>query len=69
MAGLMNQHLEEPRLRWKYAWMKPILGWKAAKWSQAVLPQLKASFIRQCDKTLYQLETARRGTTPQIGIS
>jgi glycosyltransferase involved in cell wall biosynthesis len=69
MAGLMNQHLEEPRLRWKYAWMKPILGWKAAKWSQAVLPQLKASFIRQCDKTLYQLETARRRTTPQIGIS
>jgi glycosyltransferase involved in cell wall biosynthesis len=69
MAGLMNQQLEEPRLRWKYAWMKPILGWKTAKWAQAVLPQLKASFIRQCDKTLYQLETARAGRTPEIGLS
>src|ERR1700735_3087966 len=42
-AQLQGPRLEDPRLRWKYAWMKPIFGWKAAKWAQSALPQLKAS--------------------------
>jgi glycosyltransferase involved in cell wall biosynthesis len=59
LAAQLRGHLEEPRLRWKYAWMKPVLGWKAAKWAQRALPQLKASCIRQCDKALYRLEADR----------
>ena len=31
MAGELEGELEEPRPRWKYAWMKPILGWRTAK--------------------------------------
>jgi hypothetical protein len=50
--------LEEPRLRWKYAWMKPIFGWKAAKRAQMALPQLKASVLRSWDKAMYRV-TAR----------
>ena len=46
-----------PRLRWKYAWMKPVFGWKAAKWAQDAFPQFKASCIRQCDKALHRWET------------
>lgn len=56
LASQLQGYLEEPRLGWKYAWMKPVLGWKAAKWAQAALPQLKASCIRHCDKAMYRLE-------------
>lgn len=57
LAAQLQGHLEVPRLRWKYAWMKPIFGSKAAKRAQMVLPQLKASLIRNWDKAMYRLET------------
>lgn len=57
LAAQLQGHLEVPRLRWKYAWMKPIFGWKAAKRAQMVLPQLKASLVRYWDKAMYRLET------------
>ncbi len=59
LASELQGRLEEPRLRWKYAWMKPLFGWKAAKWAQNALPQLKASWIRRCDKAIYRLEASR----------
>ena len=46
LAAELKGRLEEPELRWKYAWMKPILGFKAAKRVQMTLPQLKASLLR-----------------------
>ncbi len=52
LAAQLQGHLETPRLRWKYAWMRPMFGWKAAKWAQEVLPQLKASCFRHCDKAM-----------------
>lgn len=57
LAAQLQGRLEEPRLRWKYAWMKPIFGWKTAKQAQMVLPQLKASLIRSWDRAMYKLET------------
>jgi glycosyltransferase involved in cell wall biosynthesis len=57
LAAQLRGHLEEPRLRWKYRWMKPILGWKAAKWAQRELPQMKASLLRKWDKAMYSLES------------
>src|SRR5208337_997342 len=56
LAAQLQGHLELPRLRWKYAWMKPIFGWKVAKRAQMVLPQIKASLIRRWDKAMYRLE-------------
>ena len=56
MAAQLQGHLEVPRLRWKYAWMKPIFGWKAAKRAQRALPQLKVSLVRSWDKAMYRLE-------------
>ena len=56
LAAQLKGHLEEPRLRWKYAWMKPLFGFKAAKWAQRTLPHFKASCIRHYDKALYKLE-------------
>jgi hypothetical protein len=57
LAAELQGNLEEPRLRWRFDWMKPVLGWKAAKWAQTTLPQLKASCVRHCDKAMYTLET------------
>ena len=56
LAGQLQGRLEEPCLRWKYAWMQPVFGWKAAKWAQTVLPQFKASCLRHCDNAMYRLE-------------
>jgi GT2 family glycosyltransferase len=56
MAREMRGQLKEPKLRWKYAWMKPLFGWGTAKRAQTALPQLKASCIRNCDRCLYQFE-------------
>jgi glycosyltransferase involved in cell wall biosynthesis len=57
LATQLQGSMEVPRLRWKYAWMKPLFGWKAAKMTQMALPQLKAHLIRRWDKTIYRLET------------
>ena len=59
LATQLQGCLQEPHLRWKYAWMKPLFGWKAAKWAQRVLPQLKASCISHCDKAIYRLQAGR----------
>src|SRR5208282_57063 len=53
LAAELGGHLEEPGLGWKYTWMKPILGFKTAKWAQIMLPELKASVLRKWDKAMY----------------
>jgi glycosyltransferase involved in cell wall biosynthesis len=57
LAAQLQDQLEPPRLRRKYAWMKPIFGWKVAKQAQMMLPQLKASLARRWDKAMYDFET------------
>ena len=59
LAAELGGRLEIPRLRWKYAWIRPLFGWKAAKWAQAALPRLKESWIRNWDKKMYELEERR----------
>jgi glycosyltransferase involved in cell wall biosynthesis len=62
MARELNGHLEEPQLRWKYSWMRPLFGWKTAKLAQNGLPQLKASWARRWDKAMFSLESGHVGT-------
>jgi hypothetical protein len=59
IAAELNGELKPPQLRWKYAWIRPVLGWKTAKWAQTTLPQCKASILRAWDQTMYQLETRK----------
>ena len=59
LAVQLQGQLEEPRLGWKYAWMKPVFGWKVAKWAQMTLPQLKTSCISRCAKVAYNLKRNR----------
>ena len=56
IAAELHGKLEAPRLRWKYAWMRPIFGRRASKQAQIVLPQVKASLIRRWDKAMYRVE-------------
>jgi glycosyltransferase involved in cell wall biosynthesis len=56
LAAQLQGQLEEPRLRWKYAWMKPLFGWKVAKQAQNALPQIKANVLRHYDKVMHRLE-------------
>lgn len=69
LAGELQGHLEEPRLRWKYSWMKPLFGWKAAKWAQNTLPQLKASSMRYYDKAIYRWEAGRASAVTRARVS
>lgn len=56
LAAQVHGSVAEPRLRWKFAWMRPLFGWKFAKWAQMALPLYKADFIRRWDKAMYSLE-------------
>lgn len=56
LAAQLGGHLEPPCLRWKYAWMKPLFGWKAAKWAQTTLPYARILFARSWDNVMYRLE-------------
>jgi glycosyltransferase involved in cell wall biosynthesis len=56
LAAQLEGSLENPSLRWKYAWIRPLFGWGAAKWAQRALPQMKASVVRQWDKAMYRLQ-------------
>jgi hypothetical protein len=67
MAAELQGHLETPHLRWKYAWMRPIFGWKAAKRTQDRLPQLKANWLMLYDKIVFDLENSR--ATARLPVS
>jgi glycosyltransferase involved in cell wall biosynthesis len=60
LAAELGGSLEEPTLRWKYGWIKPVFGISAAEWAQRVLPEKKAALLKRWDKTMFELET--RGT-------
>lgn len=59
LAADLGGRLEEPRLRWKYAWLRKICGYRRARDAQAYFPQIKAHFIRSWDKALFRWECRR----------
>jgi glycosyltransferase involved in cell wall biosynthesis len=54
LATQLQGHLVEPRLRWKYAWMKPVFGWNAAKSAQTALPEIRKMVARNLDNIVYK---------------
>jgi glycosyltransferase involved in cell wall biosynthesis len=67
LAAQLQGHLEVPRLRWKYAWMTPMFGWKVAKWAQNALPRLKASCFMYYDKAIFRLQEGRASANLRAG--
>ncbi len=66
IAAELHGHLEEPRLGWKYSWMKPIFGWKSTKRFRRVFPQIRSALIMYLDKWMYRLEKGRSETGPVV---
>jgi glycosyltransferase involved in cell wall biosynthesis len=56
MAATLGGKLEAPRPSWKYAWIKYVFGWSAAKQTERSYNRLKGSIIRLWDKAMYQVE-------------
>jgi glycosyltransferase involved in cell wall biosynthesis len=65
LAAQLHGHLEPPHLRRKYSWMKSLLGWRAAKWAQAKLPEARGVLLRRWDRAMYRLE-ARQAASPAV---
>ena len=63
MASQLQGNLQVPQLRWKYALMKPIIGWKAAKWAQMTFPKLRDSLLMSWDKATYKFGTHEDDTS------
>ena len=60
MAADLGGRLAAPRLEWKYSWMKPVFGYKAAKSAQKLFPESKAFLLRKWDKAMHELERRKR---------
>ncbi|HEY1793806.1 MAG TPA: glycosyltransferase [Opitutaceae bacterium] len=56
LAEGLGSRIERPRLRWKYAWMRPLIGLRRAKAAQTALPAIKASISRRWDKACLAIE-------------
>jgi glycosyltransferase involved in cell wall biosynthesis len=71
LAAELGGHLEEPSLHRKYAWMKPVLGSKAARWAQRVLPETKSWASREWDRAMFTLESRRapRRESRTVGVA
>jgi len=52
----LGGNLEVPRLSWKYSWIKQLFGWPLARRAQLFLPNIRWSFVRFWDKTLFRIE-------------
>lgn len=59
MAADLGGLLKQPKLRWKFAWMKYVIGLQAAKRAQMGFPHLKTSILRGIDRTIYRLESKK----------
>lgn len=60
LAAQFGGRLVEPRLRWKYAWLQNILGYRKARDAQYYFPQIKAHLMRSWDKAMFNLEESNR---------
>jgi glycosyltransferase involved in cell wall biosynthesis len=56
MAASLGGRLDFPRLRWKYDWIRPILGYELARRAQFLLPEIRSSIASSWDKALFCLE-------------
>jgi glycosyltransferase involved in cell wall biosynthesis len=62
MAIDLGSHLEDPHLEWRYAWIKVIFGWRAAKRARTFLRRIRWSFEKFWDKTLARIESRKLAT-------
>jgi hypothetical protein len=52
----LGGELQKPQLRWRYALIQSVFGWKAAKRLQANIAEGKSSLLRSWDKVMFERE-------------
>lgn len=58
MAATLGGCLEEPRLSWKYSWIRSLFGWSAAKQAKMMLPGAKAGMLRSWDRMMSRMRNS-----------
>jgi glycosyltransferase involved in cell wall biosynthesis len=53
-ARQLGGQLDLPVLNWKYACIRSLCGWNAAKYAGRLLPKIKAMSLKYCDYMLYR---------------
>jgi glycosyltransferase involved in cell wall biosynthesis len=57
MAKSLGGRLGEPRLSWKYSWIRGLFGWKPAKRAQVTLPAARWAVMRSWDRAMFRIES------------
>jgi glycosyltransferase involved in cell wall biosynthesis len=52
LAKQLGGELRIPSFSWKYSWIKALFGWRLAKRAQLLLPAIRWSAARWCDRIL-----------------
>jgi glycosyltransferase involved in cell wall biosynthesis len=68
LAAELRGHLEPPRLRWKYAWIEPVFGWKVARLAQTRLPEVRSALARRWDNAMFKLEAREAAASPGANV-
>lgn len=71
LAKQLGGCLTPPRLGRHYAWLTPIIGYKATKGVQEAYSRMMSSSRRSWDEAMYKLETRKlnRNLDPKTGLS
>jgi hypothetical protein len=67
MANVLGGRLEEPRLSWKYSWIRTLFGWNAAKQATIILPGARSAMLRFWDRSMLRMQN--RTFAPSGGSS
>jgi glycosyltransferase involved in cell wall biosynthesis len=67
LVGEFSDPIEFPGLRWKYAWMAPLIGYERAWRAQLALPRLKARLVCGWDRTMSKWDARHDGAEPTAG--
>lgn len=56
LATKLGGQIQAPKLSWKYAWMRPLMGWRLAKRSRVSLLRLKWRLKKSLDEMLFKFD-------------
>jgi hypothetical protein len=56
MAEALGGRLKEPKLSWKYSWIRALFGWNLAKRAQVTFPAARWAVLRSWDRAMYWIE-------------
>jgi glycosyltransferase involved in cell wall biosynthesis len=68
VARSLGGALRDPRLSWKYAWIKSLFGWSLAKRARLFFPSVKWAVLRSIDRIQFSIEEKFRPSDKGLRI-